>query len=46
MKAKPSKKEIEEMKKKNEQEEMREEAHQLELKSQYETDEEDEGLMD
>jgi hypothetical protein len=40
------KKEEEKEKKKFEQEEMKEEAHQLELKSQYEIDEEDEELMD
>jgi hypothetical protein len=40
------KKEEEKEKKIFEQEEMKEEAHQLELKSQYEVDEEDEELMD
>lgn len=44
--AKKEKKEEEREKKAFEQEEMREEAHQLELKSQYEVDEEDEELMD
>lgn len=46
MKAKTSKKELEEAKKKTEQEEMKEESHQLELQKQYEVDEEDEELMD
>ncbi|MDE1826755.1 MAG: hypothetical protein KGH83_04110 [Thaumarchaeota archaeon] len=46
MTKKELKKEEEKEKKKFEQEEMREEAHQLELKNQYETDEEDEELMD
>ncbi|MDH2906889.1 MAG: hypothetical protein PXX83_02200 [Candidatus Nitrosotalea sp.] len=44
---KMSKKEEDEKEKKAvEHEEMKEESHQLELKSQYEVDEEDEGLMD
>lgn len=43
---KKGKKEEEKEKKVFEQEEMKEEVHQLELKSQYETDEEDEELMD
>jgi hypothetical protein len=40
------KQEEEKEKKKFEQEEMKEEVHELELKSQYEIDEEDEELMD
>jgi len=43
---KKEKKEEEKEKKAFEQEEMKEEVHQLELKSQYEVDEEDEELMD
>lgn len=46
MTKKELKKEEEKEKKAFEQEEMKEEAHQLELKSQYEVDEEDEELMD
>lgn len=46
MARKELKKEEEKEKKAFEQEEMKEEAHQLELKSQYEVDEEDEELMD
>ncbi len=47
MSKKISKKEEDEKEKKAvEHEEMKEESHQLELKSQYEVDEEDEGLMD
>ena len=46
MAKKRPKNEEEKEKKTFEQEEMKEEAHQLELKSQYEVDEEDEELMD
>lgn len=44
--AKRPKNEEEKEKKTFEREEMKEEAHQLELKNQYEIDEEDEELMD